>query len=250
MKLKQILDPETIFIYQMGKVGSTSLELGINKSFHVHCFYLANHTCPARIKVNQIGLKNRLKRCSDSLFRFLQRTLFKVKANKKIITLVRNPVERNMSMFFHDIDAYLFMAHTNFLNTRKQLLPTRNQSSTILEDVFTNEFDHNYPLCWFDNEFYKTTGINIYSYRFDKKVGYIELEERGHRVICLAQETLNKNLDKIESFLDCSINISEHNSADMKWYADIYHKFKTEFEIPAYIKYKLENSKFYQHFYQ
>lgn len=241
---------ETVFIYQMGKVGSTTLEHSLPNAVHIHAFYSKNHTCPIRLKgLAKFGLEYFTNRFKQELINYFLRRVFKARKHTKIITLVRKPIERNISMFFHDLDAYLFAAHTNCLNTRSKPLPTRCQSADVLLDVFEQEFDHNYVLNWFDEEFAVMTGIDIYDYPFDSEKGYCLIKQGNFEVLCLRTDKLNQNTVIISEFTGRSIELLSVNKAQDKWYAEVLEQFIQIYKPSDKLTMPIEKSKFFKHFF-
>ena len=243
-------DKNTIFIYQMGKVGSTTLEQCVPNAVHIHAFHSKNHTCPVRLKgLAKFGLKHFFYRLEQELLNYLLRRTFKRRKHTKIITLVRDPIARNISMFFHDLDAYLFAAHTNCLNTRKRPLPTREQSMATLKEVFEQEFDHCYSLTWFDKEFLPMTGINIYQQPFDIENGVGYSQNNNIELLCLRSDKLRDNLHELQRFVGAEVILSSTNQAKDKWYGDIYQKFKLDYTPSAKLQNEIEKSQFYKKFF-
>ena len=242
--------PETIFIYQMGKVGSTTLEYSLPNAVHLHAFYNKNHTCPARLHgLAKFGFTYFFRRAEQEFTHFLLRRAFKKRKNTKIITLVREPLARNMSMFFHDLDAYIYAAHTNCLNTRQRALPTRHQSRSLLTDIFNQEFNHHYPLTWFDKEFMVMTGIDIYQHSFDIEQGIGYAQHQGTEVICLRIDKLQEHSASLSRFVGQPIELMTQNKAEDKWYAELYQAFKSDYVLSKPLKTELYNSKYYQKFF-
>ncbi|MDX2369991.1 MAG: putative capsular polysaccharide synthesis family protein [Colwellia sp.] len=243
-------DDDTLFIYQMGKVGSTTLENSLPDAVHIHAFYSKNHICSVRQKgLAKFGLNYFISRIEQELHNYLLRRAFKSRSRTKIITLVREPQARNLSMFFHDIDAYLFAAHTNCLNTRQKPLLTRYQNADMLLDVFDCEFDHYYALNWFDVEFLPMTGLNIYDYPFDIDEGYSLIAEKGIEVLCLRTDKLKDNVNILSQFIEQDVELHSVNKADEKWYGDIYQNFIRTYTPTVQREQKIKESKFFKHFF-
>ena len=78
----------------------------------------------------------------------------------KIISLVREPIGRNMSEFFHRFKMY---TGTPFEN--------HNYSLDDIRGLYLERLDHDFPLEWFDNNFKKHFGVDVYEKLFPKK-GY------------------------------------------------------------------------------
>ena len=243
-------DPKTIFIYQMGKVGSTSLELGIDNGLHVHAFYTKNHTCPVRLQgLAGFGLRHIVYRAEQEVLAYLLRRAFRQRKKTKIITLVRPPLARNMSMFFHDLDAYLFAAHTNCMHTRNKVLPTRMQDKSLLARVFEQEFDHHYPLRWFQQEFLPMTGVNIFDYHFDPSKGVTIIEREQIQVLCLRTDKIQHCAGDLSRFVGHEVKLSMENEAESKWYGDVYTQFKQHYQPPKALEQAIKDSQLHQHFF-
>jgi hypothetical protein len=244
-------DEKTIFVYQMGKVGSTTLENSLKNVINVHAFYNKNHTCPIRLQgFAKFGLGHMFIRLEQEVLAFLLRKAFRGREHTKIITLVREPVVRNISMFFHDLDAYLFAAHTNCMNTRQAPLPTRCQDKALLLDVFEHEFDHEYALNWFDNEFAVMTGINVYDYPFNKELGYCLINKPSIDVLCLRTDKINDCIDALSEFTDCKLSLLPSNRADNKWYSEVYKQFYAAYSSSSLGQARnIVESKFFKHFF-
>jgi hypothetical protein len=249
--VKLYSDPETLFIYQMGKVGSTSFEQALPVAVHIHAFYGKNHTCPVRLKgLSKFGIKHFYYRAKQALLDYRLRRAFQHREQTKIITLVREPMSRNKSMFFHDLDAYLFAAHTNCLSNRAFPIPTRCQDASLLCDVFTEDFDHNYPLTWFDQEFYPMTGIDVFTYPFDSEKGYSIINKANTSVLCLRTDSIATCQEVINKFVGYPVEISSLNSAQTKWYSELYLQFNQQYQPSIKLLTQFKDSKLVQHFFR
>ncbi|REL26118.1 hypothetical protein DXX93_05690 [Thalassotalea euphylliae] len=243
-------DPDTVFVYQMGKVGSTALESAIPEALHVHAFYNKNHTCPVRLKgLAKFGFKHIALRLEQELIAFLIRRAFRARSHTKIITLVRDAKQRNISMFFHDIDAYLFAAHTNCISSRRVPIPTRNQSKQLLATVFEDEFNHAYPLTWFDNELLPMTGIDMFQHTFDKENGVQRIQANSIDLLCIRMDKLSANKGALEEFIGREVALEFKNDANSKWYAELYQSFKSTYQYPEELAKSIDNSPFQKHFF-
>lgn len=241
-------DEQAVFVYQMGKVGSTSLEHSLNNAIHIHNFYSRNHPCQLRLLgLAGFGWRYFVKRLNQEIEYLLMRTAFNRRKHTKIITLVRKPLARNISMYFHDLDAYLFDAYTNCQRTNLPPMATREQNSALLSQVFIERFDHNYVLDWFDNEFKVMTGIDIYQHNYKRSANIIK--NKKYSIFLCDISELNNEVDQLSKFIDAPFELASVNQGDNKWYAQQYDQFKTSFQVPKNIKQKIESSKYYQHFY-
>lgn len=157
-----------------------------------------------------------------------------------IITLVRDPVERSLSGFFY-----------NLRNERSEKLQDLSEHPDVLLETFINNGPDNYTLQWFDNEFRKTTKLDIYRYDFDKDIGYTVINDKGFNVLLLKVETNNEIKRKaLTEFLGCEGITLETKNTSAKWnYYEVYNKFKNEVKFPIKYLNKMYKSKLATHFY-
>jgi len=246
---KKYADEKNILIYQMGKVGSTSLEDSISNSIHLHTLYLDNHTCkPRQAGLFGCGWHFYINKCKQHLINLMLRKAIKSREKTKVITLFRQPLQRNISMFFHDLDAYVFNAQSNLLKSKVPALMTRQQEGNILFDIFEKQFDHSYPLNWFDKEFERLWGINIYQQPFNKDLGYSYISKGNIELLCIDMSKLNESLPEISHFVGETVKLSTKNQASAKWYGTLYSDFKKHYKPSDKIQSLITNSKMNKHF--
>ncbi|CAH9056756.1 hypothetical protein PSECIP111854_01857 [Pseudoalteromonas sp. CIP111854] len=246
----QYSDPDTVFIYQMGKVGSTALEDAIKGAVHIHNFYSHNHPCKLRLQgLAGFGWRYYCKRFVQECELAVKRLAFRRRKHSKVITLVREPLERNISMFFHDLDCYLFALYSNCDRSIYPPVATRTQDPEVLNDAFLKHFEHDYPLFWFDNELKRMTGVDVYKHHFDKSKRFLKAESHSCEVLCLDIRVLEQSADLLSEFLGQKVAVCFANQAERKWYGDVYATFKNT-HCPSLGFHKvLKNSKYYQHFF-
>lgn len=229
-KYKKDYKSSNILIYQMGKVGSSSLEKGIPNSIHLHSLDgLSN-----KYFVNDYTERlNIVDFASEKLKWKLKQKAILDKINKrekvKIITLVRDPIARNVSSFFQ---------------------PIKTQNREFSESRFFLQMNHFTPLYWFQNEIHKNLGINIFDYPFDKEKGYTLINHQNIEILVLKLEKLHSNTQAIRDFInDPKFVLSHDNVGNEKWYAKEYQKFKNNFTPSKNYINMLYNSKYTKHFY-
>jgi len=92
-----------IIVYQMGKVGSRSVfeslkESGVKPIFHVH------RMIPSNIERVKNGYRKRnVTPLNERIGPILYNKILKSKRKAKIITLIREPLGRNISAFFQNL---------------------------------------------------------------------------------------------------------------------------------------------------
>jgi hypothetical protein len=155
--------------------------------------------------------------------------------NTIIITLVREPVERNFSAYFE--------------NMQKWDLKTPNTKGLI--ESFVRDYEHSIPLEWFDEEFKVATGIDIYDYDFSKEKGWLMLEKENSKVLimkveCSHQEKIKALNQTLE--LD-NIELVNKNVGNNKTYAEEYNDFKSSITLPNSYFSLMSQSKYSKFFY-
>jgi hypothetical protein len=228
----------------MGKVGSSSLESSINGSYHLHSLF-NNPPNPLHWELRNFGLK---KRMSIYIRNFFRRTIFKTGKSIKIITIVRPAMERNISMFFQALPFWLSVAQSGFKCDSS--LDARREGFDVLIDSFENYYSHDYCLKWFENEIERFSGINVYSQPFNQDTGYTIFKNGRYECLVMSLNKLTSNTQIISEFIGENITLNNENSGDKKWYADIYKRFRKEYEPSEKLKTKITNSKYTKHFFK
>lgn len=228
-----------VLIYQMGKVGSSSLEKSIENSVHLHTLY-ANSPCWVGEEQRNSGIKRKMIRWIKLLSR---RMALKASKEVKIITVVREPKERNISMFFQEF-CYWMVSYINKYNP-----DMRYVDNDFIFDVFEKSFDHNYYDNWFDKEIYRLTGIDIFSMNFDAEKGIGVYKNGKYKLMVLKMEKIEENKAEIERFIGKEVDLKRVNDGGVKWYKDLYKDFKMRVEYKEMNSLKrVSNSKTARHF--
>src|SRR5699024_4370848 len=103
---------------------------------------------------------------------------FKRKRKQKIITLVRDPLSRNISSYFHQMG-------------EQKEVNLKGLSFEQLVENFEKKMNHDAPLVWFDLEIQKYFNIDVYKYKFDKKQGYTIISEGNVEILIIQMEKMN-----------------------------------------------------------
>ena len=213
-----------VMVYQMGKVGSSSIYHPLKKVYpgvvvHTHQF-------------NQTAWYWEVRKLHQ-LFYAKKQSAF------KIISLIREPIGRNVSEFFHRSLQY---ANTDFKDSNIDV-------AKVLK-LFLENLDHDFPLDWFDNNFKKHFGIDVYQKAFPKE-GYAQFEKGEVQVLLLKHDLADElKAQLINQFIGIqNFEIQVRNVGSKKPYKAAYKKFKAEATMPeAYLE-KMLASKYFQHFY-
>lgn len=226
--IKKYSDEKNILVYQMGKVGSSSLEKSLSGSIHEHSFfgnppnptdyYLRNNTL---LKIIKSRLKDIVK-------------VFLIKRRKtvKIICPVRPALSRNTSMYFQALPFWLADYQTGYYS-RSFERDGRKDGLYILFDSFNKNFPHSYPDDWFSSELMKLTGIDVLSdveiNGFDS--GYNIYKNGKYEVLVIRADLLQKKVNVLSDFTGEIVEIENTNISSNKWYSEAYSLFKKDYKM-------------------
>ncbi|MBW2046213.1 MAG: hypothetical protein JRI96_15255 [Deltaproteobacteria bacterium] len=160
-----------------------------------------------------------------------------------IITLVRDPIARNISCFFQTIDRRFL----NFYKRVKEGLLTINK----LVYTFYEKEDHKLPLNWFDVEIKPLFGIDVFSSTFPKSKGYKIYRSRKADLLVIKLEKLSECANKaFKEFLNIKkVKLISSNIAENKDYSYIYQEFIKNITFPRRYLDMVYDSKLAKHFY-
>ncbi len=231
-----------VLIYQMGKVGSSALEKSIPNSIHLHDLMSieANRLIsPVRAKI--------YKPTSTHIKRLLKRTIMtsmlKRKEHVRIISLVREPIGRNISMLFQSLPFWMVDKYL------KDDSVVRSEQPHLLHETFENHVNHHYPLEWFDNEIKALTGIDVFSQPFDHKHGYHTYQKGNFSLMVVRTDKLNQSQQAICDFLQQDIKVTNDNQSENKWYSPLACEFKNSYHPKSEFVEEMLTSKFTRHFF-
>ncbi len=231
-----------VVVYQMGKVASSSIHLSLKATTDLNVFHL-HRLNPENIELVR---KERLRRGSllknEDRALYLYENLMKNPPNGsvKIISLVREPIGRNISAYFQNLQSFEGVqdAHNSI------------EVEPLIEH-FIERYSHDVPLLWFDEEMRATTGIDVYEYTFPRDQGYQVIAEGPYQVIIMRHDLDDRLKEKyIAEFLELeSFNLSRANEASSKEYADAYKRFVSSIKLPSGYVERMLSSKYARHFY-
>jgi len=174
----------------------------------------------------------------------------------QVITLVRDPVERNISYFFHCLEYLLPSAADEFHSGR--------MTTAKLIDLFLQNLDEQSPLhyvfpppIWFDEEMLPVFNINVFAFPFPKEKGYMIYQGEKARLLLIRLESLEKcAIEAFYSFLDIPkfIILNENTSTQRLKnkkcpYYSLYAEFKEKIIFPRKYLDEIYGSKLVKHFY-
>lgn len=231
---------DIIIVYQMGKVGSTFITKSVRGSKSVHVLY-GGPLCPP--------LRNYSKKRTWTKFyanKVIARIKLMLAKRVKVVCLVREPVARNISMFFQNFP-FWYLAHYD----NSSYIVAKSHKKNLIENIFMQEFNHEYGINWVDRELSKLIKQDVYKIDFDRECGFSVFNVGKYDVFLARYESINtKSLrGELQRFVNQEINFEKINDGSQKWYSDLYKKFQLEFSPPSEYIDKLYGSKFCKHFY-
>lgn len=248
-----------VIIYQMGKVGSSSIYFTLKDYYKLPNVMHMHHMSPKYLE--QIKTWH-----TENRYRYMPRHLLeseafynkweKTKINKKIqiITLVRDPIAVYISSIFQNMDQvyYEFIDETKKIKQQElisYIITTLGDEERASKGRFFNWY--NYFMNWFDNELKEVFGIDIYTESFDMSKGYQILSHDNIKALILKVETLNQsNKEAFSRFLQINdFELKNTNIGENKKYGKCYRTLLDNIIVPSEILDKVYSHKLVKHFY-
>jgi hypothetical protein len=229
-----------VIVYQMGKVGSSSLrdslkERGVWPVSHAHRIN-PKHVEEIKEHRAQRGFDSPLPTVHIRGLE-LHREIVEPGRSSKFISLIREPVSRNVSAFFFN-----YVANEDGYG---------NLSLQEIRESFLSEYPHEVPLVWFDREPKVTLNIDVYDTPFPNDQGYVELSNGPFELLVMQSELPDaRKADAIQQFLEISdFQIQRRNTGQRKSYGNVYDAFKQKISLPNSYLDRMLQSRYAQHFY-
>jgi len=224
----------------MAKVASTS----IYQSIRDHCSIIPYHIHSINEQVIReselLALNQGIVPDSRQVGGLICKHRILPKKPIKIITCVRNPIDRNRSAFFE-----AFKYHTGVDSS------SWDGDLETLKTLYYEKMNHYYPIEWFDKEMKAMTGIDVYSLPFDKEAGYTRSQIENIDLLILRTDLDDEIKSQIiGQFLDCSsFQLTNSNQGNEKPYADLYRQFKENVYFDKKYLESLLDTRFAKHFF-
>ena len=245
-------DPVTI-LYQMGKVGSTSVHdalLSSELETPVHkIHFLSDQGIAHGEKFHQKTLKNPWAQTPHLQTTHLLRQKMAEDPNLEmnIVTLVREPVGREVSEFFQYVEAL----HPELLDDEGRLDVGRAHRVLQARFMFYDETS-NYTCRWFDMEIKELFGLDVFSVPFDHDRGYTLVQEGQVRLLILRLEDLDRALNQgLRELLGPSYRdwAGRANEGAKKERGDQYRELVDGFRLRGRMATKVYSTTYARHFY-
>jgi hypothetical protein len=158
----------------------------------------------------------------------------------KIISLVREPVGRNISAYFENLDVIFGKQNAHNILSYDELL-----------HGFLQNYPHSIPITWFDKEAKQSLGIDVYQYEFPKKEGALFINQGKYHMLIMRHDMDDSKKKKyIEELLSIKIKgIKRKNIGNKKPYSDVYTNFVESVILPESYLNEMLGSKYARHFF-
>lgn len=260
-KKEKLSELPPVLIYQMGKVGSTTVELALKESdlkreiYHFHTLdpSIVSAHIDERRRFLDTDREWSLRRAWLSEYISEQTIENQTKRKWDVITLVRDPVSRNVGTFFQHLDVCNDSESSWSVRSIEYdfEIEFSREDLTPLVDLFFERCRHDNALIFFEREFERLFGLDVYAEPFPKNRGFNTYSSEKLRLLLLRLEDLNQSgPSAVGDFLGvASIGLSNKNGASQKQYAQLYDAFKKNAILPTAYLDKMYTSRMARHFY-
>lgn len=242
---------DAVVVHQMGKVASTavvrSLEAaGAHPVYHVHALSRAGIDEIRDIYRRTWSRNGEAWHLWQSMH--LERQLRRADREPwTVISLVRDPVARNVSSFFQ-------VGESEYDLDLSSLVDREWDQGVIesLRDTFLHRFGgHGEPTSFFEDELGAVFGVDVFAAPFPASQGYDIIAAERARVLILRVEDLSRCFSEaIERFLGMpGVALDAANTSEGKEYGALYRRFREEVALPTEYLDRMYGSRYACHFY-
>lgn len=229
---------DIFLVYTLGKVGSSTIYdtlKSVIPHVDIHHIHFLSDDYLNKILTNSNSYFHKHVELGRSVLDHISKN-----PNKriKIITLVRDPVQRQISSLFQ---------------VWKGKFGERDLNEVAINEMVNDVKSTmgKYQLEWFDKEFNAFTGIDIYDHKIDQKRNYLRFQENGFDVLVLKLEHLNTSFRP--AFKDLlNTDIDELSHANLSKNKVSYNRHKELERKIRFEEHELDevySSKYARHFY-
>jgi len=230
-----------VLVYQVGKVGSSSIAASLRHAgLTVHQVHRLNPDNIARVKREHL-LRGWPTPEADLQTEHLYPQFSRPQVPLRVITLVREPIGRNISYYFQNLDKIWNQKDAHHKVPMEKLVRAFQVDYRYSDD----------PLHWFDYEFRPTLEIDVYRYPFNHRLGSQVISSGKHEVLILRTDLDDAaKAAAIKRFLNIpALPIVSANVTEQKDQRNAYKAFLSTIRmVPEYVEFMLD-SKFSRHFF-
>ena len=245
-----------VVVHQMSKVGSQTVVASLHEALPGHAIYHTHFISAPGLSWLEGFVRERWGsvHIPQHLWhgQFVRENLGNEDAPERlrIVTLVRDPVARNISEFFQELDVHLEYPYQQKL-AEKGIDGVSDELESMLLHKLNEEVDWKQPYAWFDPEIRDVLGIDLFAADFDVAAGYGIISQGNTDVLLIKLESLSDCAEQaFEEFLGIQgFSLVSHNVATRKYYSEAYRKLQNRLQIPADLLEVCYASSQMQHFY-
>ncbi len=196
-----------VVVYTMGKVGSSTISTSLKKAgftcLDIHFWAQDRILASLKNSVEDPDIEIIPEHIIDSI---LAQNALQRQGRLKIVSLIRNPIMRNISAVFQN------MPQSAAGDDERMMERLRNYA--------VRTPDH-----WFEADFIPTTGIDIFSAPVDRDADHYRYSTAEFDILLMKLEAPDeRKAALLEDFMGQTIELVRANEAGKKWYYDIYRK--------------------------
>lgn len=257
-----------VLVYTVGKVGTSSVVATLAKSLNsrpvVHVHFLSRDN----LRHSELTYRGRARayQRTSKMRRFLPHHVWLGEQIREaidsappgtvwdVVTLVRDPVARNVSAFFQNLEREHDIWLAEALNAR-----TPGQIADHLVQLFLQDYvdsGHNPvadgdPLTWFSDELESVFNVDVFRTEFPVSRGFDTYTTDNARVLLLRLEDLQSRAEQaFGEFFGVPVQtVVMRNDAADKAYGEVYRRFKARLRLPKSYLSRLYSSQYSRHFY-
>ncbi len=251
----------TIIIYNMGKVGSTSLFESLQilpqyNVYHVHHLnpdYLSNREEVLRKKYNKDYSSKNIFTTLLWKPQWIKEKLMDSDKEIVFINSIRESLSRNVSNFFQWMTMTEIGDQIRY-SSRSERFPydiilDKGETKSLVT-LFSEKFPHDIHENWIQQELNPTLGIDFMNEAFDAERGVQEWSQDNFTLLTFTLEKLADNWPKIsQKYLKKPVKLLKANQMSEKRFSAMYEAFKNELSAQNEFCTTMLNSDFMQHFY-
>jgi len=250
--------PDPIIVHQVGKVGSKTVELSLIKAYQAlgikvpiyHTHALNDFEIRRRTAMQEQERGQRDPESTLAALEYGEQIRKEIDENPaqhwNLVSLVRDPIARNIGIFFHVLSEYI----PNWLEryTNGKLSLGEVQALFLSMALAYKDLDN-----WFSRQLKAVPafGIDVYETSFPHEIGYKIYPGAAQASLLLIRlENLNECAERaMHEFLGLE-NFVLHNTnvGTEKDYADLYRAFREQLLPMEYVQ-SIYNTQFARHFY-
>lgn len=240
MKLKHP-NRTPVIVHQMGKVASTSVssslaEAGDRDVFHTH--RLNPRTLNIRLRYHE--RTNTAVPRVDRAAQFIIENFLSRGRKVQLVSLVREPIARNISAYFETLDTRWGIKDAHVSIPIEQLL-----------ERFIDEYDHDIPDKWFDDEIRETVALDVFEKPFPQQQGYVLLGNERADLLVMKHD-LDDGLKGVAlgKLLGTEpLKVKRANVGRRKKYGNTYETFRRSIRLREAFVRRMLDSRYARHFY-